>query len=176
MEVDIGTILATRDELAITEDEEQADAVVQIAELQYRERQIGPVQRPVRIAAQQITLLFRPANVPEGSWFAYDLVESTFDVEWAYETRIVRDANLEAHDVIRGVDSRTDHQCHNGRYVTTSGLEIPSNVWPTSDVSLSCRGSGPPAAAGLQPAIMQKLGEQVLKRLVRTASSDRDSR
>jgi hypothetical protein len=120
----------------------------------------------VRISPQQITTLFRPAYVPEGSAFVYDLVESTFDVEWAFETRIVRNANLDAHDVIRGVESRKDHQCHNGRYVTSSGQEIPSSDWPTADVSLSCRGSGPPAAAGLQPAIMKKLGEQVLKRLV----------
>ncbi|MGE4062581.1 MAG: hypothetical protein AB7E79_04355 [Rhodospirillaceae bacterium] len=168
LEVDIGAILAQRDELAVIEDDKGADAVVEIAELQYRERQIGPVQRPVRILPQDITPLFRPAHIPDGSLFVYDLVESTFDVEWAYETRIVRDGYMHAHDVVRGVETRKDHQCHNGRYVTTSGHEIPSSDWPTADVSLSCRGSGPPAAAGLQPAIMQKLGEQVLKRLVTT--------
>jgi len=65
---------------------------------------------------------------------------------------------------------RTDHQCHNCLYVTTSGDEIPSSDWPKANVSLSCRGAGPPAAAGLHPAIMKKLGEQILKRLVVTDS------
>lgn len=166
LEVDVGSILAQRDELAITDDDKTAEAVVEIAELQYRERQIGPIQRPVRILPQNITPLLRPVSVPEGSAFIYDLVESTFDVEWAYETRIVRDGAMQAHDVIRGVETRTDHQCHNGRYVTTSGQEIPSSEWPAADVALSCRGSGPPAPSGLQPAIMKKLGERVLMRLL----------
>lgn len=166
LEVDIGGILETRDELAVTRDNQRADAVLEITELQYRERQIGPVQRPVKIMPQAIAPLFRPAGVPEEATFMYDLVESTFDVEWAYETSIVRGGDLYAHDVIRGVETRTDRQCHNGRYVTAAGHEIPSSAWPTADVSLSCRGAGPPAASGLQPAIMKKVGEQVLQQLV----------
>lgn len=155
--IDLTDRLRRYEDIRIVEGPTVAEAIVDIDELQYREREQGPSLRRVAVPPNRVEEVYVPDHIPEGSSFIYDVEESAFELEWAYEIRVETRDGRQSSDVVRGTERRTGYRCLGFAYVTPTGVFIPDDEGPNYDVRSFCRDGQPLRTGDIRPEILNRL-------------------
>jgi hypothetical protein len=167
--VDLTNRLSRYEEIRIVDSPEAAEAIVDVDEVQYRERERGPTVRHIAVPPNEVDGYIRPKHVPEDSAFIYDVEESSFELEWAYEVRVEMKGGPRDSDVVRGTERAESHECVSFAFVTPAGIVVPHDRGPNYTVRSFCDNRHPPERPDFRPNILDRLADRTFALIQRVA-------
>lgn len=161
LEVDVGAALDTYDAVEVVEDRTKAEAIAQIAELQYDERVTPQTTRTVTVGYHEADILYAALAMPKNASFLYDVVGGGTEIEWAYEVTVVVKGEAK-RKLIRDRTSESGYQCVNPRIINVFGGVSQPSGWPNSQTSSYCEaGRQPSSAAEMRKRIINQVADAV---------------
>lgn len=139
--LDVAEALNDMDIFHEVKDELDAEIVVSVDELGYREYSDDQPIRTVTVGYHQADPVYAALYMPKNASFLFDVREGRATVDWAYEITLSSQDEVIASDVIRGETVRSTHECMNPRVRNVFGGFNTVYDWPNAQTKEYCNRS-----------------------------------
>lgn len=136
--LDVAEALNDMDIFNEVKSEQDAEVIVSVDELEYREYSDDQPIRTVTVSYYQADPVYAALYMPKNASFLFDVREGRATVDWAYEVTVSTQEELIASDVIRGETLKSTHECLNPRVRNVFGGFNTVYDWPNQETKTYC--------------------------------------